>query len=219
MSALPAEPIDHRVRVAEARRAAMRERLIDATMAAYAAGDPTGHPVVDDVIRHAGVSRGSFYKHFDAVDAVFAVIGQRMAQEMLVSYSQLVAPLQDSAARMEPRHGAFIARVDFFDFLSSDRPRTRLVAMSLQDGRQHGTLDFNSIDAAIDLVIGISLEGARRILRTGTLDGAYIRELTGMVLRGLGAPPADADLAVGLAWRRLVEASDTLHWWKPVSPA
>ncbi|MEY4908980.1 MAG: hypothetical protein RL260_2698, partial [Pseudomonadota bacterium] len=25
----------------------MRERLIDATMAAYAAGDPTGHPVVD----------------------------------------------------------------------------------------------------------------------------------------------------------------------------
>lgn len=232
MSALPAEPIDHRSRVAEARRAAMRERLIDATMAAYAAGDPTGHPVVDDVIRHAGVSRGSFYKHFDAVDAVFAVIGQRMAQEMLVSYSHLVAPLQDSAARvalgplmaltraaMEPRHGAFIARVDFFDFLSSDMPRTRLVAMSLQDGRQHGALDFKSIDAATDLVIGISLEGARRILRTGTLDGAYIRELTGMVLRGLGVPPADADLAVGLAWRRLVEASDTLHWWKPVSPA
>ena len=36
---------------------------------------------------------------------------------------------------MEPRHGAFIARVDFIDFLSGDLPRSNLVALSLQDGR------------------------------------------------------------------------------------
>ena len=110
---------------------------------------------------------------------------ERMAGAINAAYKGTAWPVDAGRvvvaipAQFAASPSAFIARVDFFDFLSSDRPRTRLVAMSLQDGRQHGTLDFNSIDAAIDLVIGISLEGARRILRTGTLDGAYIRELTG----------------------------------------
>jgi len=151
---------------------------------------------------------------------------------VLASYSQLAAPLGDGAARvalgplmalvraaMEPRHGAFIARVDFIDFLASEEPRINLVALSLQDGRDRGALQFDSIDAAVDLVIGPSLEGARRILCTRTLDGAYIRELTAMVLRGLGVVPAAADRAVAQAWHRLVDESKSLHWWKPVSPA
>src|SRR5690606_20562906 len=84
---------DHRARVAGQKRERMRERLIDATMAAYLGCEAGRHPVVDDVIRLAGVSRGSFYKHFDAIDEVFAVIGRRMAQEMLASYGRLAAPL------------------------------------------------------------------------------------------------------------------------------
>ena len=76
---------DHRVRVAEQKRERMRERLIDATQVAYLACEPGRHPVVDDVIRIAAVSRGSFYKHFTAIDELFAEIGGRMAQEMLAS--------------------------------------------------------------------------------------------------------------------------------------
>lgn len=229
-SALPVG--DHRVRVAEQKRERMRERLIDATMAAYLGCEPDRHPVVEDVIRIADVSRGSFYKHFDAIDSVFAEIGRRMAQEMLSSYVHLAAPLTDGAARialgplmalarsaMEPRHGAFISRVDFIDFLASNQSRGNLVALRLQDGRARGELHFESVDAAVDLVVGLSLEGARRILRTRTLDGAYIRELAAMVLRGLGVPPPDADRAVALAWQRLVDEAASLHWWRPVGPA
>lgn len=223
---------DHRVRVAERKRERMRERLIDATMAAYLACTPGRHPVVDDVIRIAAVSRGSFYKHFDAIDEVFAEIGRRMAQEMLVSYVHLAAPLDDGAARvalgplmalvrsaMEPRHAAFVARVDFIDFLASREPRANLVALSLQDGRTRSALRFDSVDAAIDLVIGPILEGSRRILRARWLDSAYIRELTAMVLRGLGVAPVAADRAVAQAWQRLVDESASLHWWKPVAEA
>lgn len=223
---------DHRVRVAEQKRERMRERLIDATMAAYLGCESGRHPVVDDVIRLAEVSRGSFYKHFDAIDEVFAEIGRRMAQEMLVSYVHLAAPLTDGAARialgplmalarsaMEPRHAAFITRVDYIEFLASAQPGSNLVALSLQDGRERGALHFDSIDAAVDLVIGPSLEGARRILRTRTLDGAYIRGLAAMVLRGLGVAPADADGAVAQAWQRLADESASLHWWQPLSPA
>ena len=210
----------------------MRERLIDATMAAYVGCEPGRHPVVEDVIRIAEVSRGSFYKHFDAVDEVFAEIGRRMAQEMLVSYVHLAAPLTEGASRvamgplmalvrsaMEPRHGAFIARVDFIDFLSSAGPRDNLVALSLEEGRKCGALQFDSIDAAVDLVIGPILEATRRNLRSRTLALAYIRELTAMVLRGLGVASAAADRAVSQAWQRLVDESKSLHWWTPVSPA
>lgn len=219
---------DHRARVAGQKRERMRERLIDATMAAYLGCEAGRHPVVDDVIRLAGVSRGSFYKHFDAVDEVFALIGRRMAQEMLASYGRLAAPLPGGAPRvaigplmalaraaMEPRHGAFIARVDFVDYLASDEPRTHLVALSLHSGRESGAMHFDSIDAAVDLLIGTSLEGARRILRTRRLDTAYIRELTAMVLRGLGVAPAPAAQAVAQAWQRLEDEAATLHWWQP----
>ncbi|MDZ5455147.1 TetR/AcrR family transcriptional regulator [Azohydromonas lata] len=225
-------PQDHRVRVAEIKRERMRERLIEATMAAYLECEPGHHPVVDDVIRIAEVSRGSFYKHFEAIDEVFAEIGRRMAREMLQTYGRLTASLQDGAARMalgplmalvraamEPRHGAFIARVDFIEFLASDEPRASLVAMSLHEGRLHGAVTFDSIQAAMDLVVGTTVEGARRIVRTRTLDGGYIRELAGMVLRGLGVSPLAADRAVSQAWQRLVDESATLSWWKPVSPA
>lgn len=210
----------------------MRERLIEATMAAYLDCEAGHHPVVDDVIRLAEVSRGSFYKHFDAIGEVFVEIGRRMAQEMLVSYVHLAAPLTDAAARvalgplialtrsaMEPRHAAFITRVDYIEFLANARPGRNLVAVSLLDGRERGALHFESIDAAVDLVIGPSLEGARRILRTRTLDGAYIRGLSAMVLRGLGVAPAAADVAVTQAWQRLADESASLHWWKPLSPA
>lgn len=220
---------DHRVRMAEQKRERMRERLIDATMAAHLNCEPGHHPVVEDVIRIADVSRGSFYKHFDAIDEVFAEIGRRMAQQMLASYSHLAAPLTDGATRvalgplmalvrsaMEPRHGAFIARVDFIDFLASGLPRTHLVALSLQDGRSSGALKFQSMDAAVDLVIGSTLEAARRIVRTRSLDADYVRELSAMVLRGLGVPPATADRAVGQAWQRLVDEAASLHWWQPL---
>lgn len=222
---------DHRIRMAERKRELMRERLIDATLAAYLPCEPGRHPVVDDVVRTAGVSRGSFYKHFDAIDEVFVVIGQRMAQDMLASYSRLSVTLVDSAARialgplmaltrsaMEPRHGAFVARVDFIELLAGEPPHKHLVELSLLDSRKRGLLQFDSIDAAVDLVIGVSLEGARRILRKRTLDGAYIRELASMVLRGLGVEPGAADRAVAKAWQCLSDEAATLHWWKPLSP-
>jgi AcrR family transcriptional regulator len=217
--------------MAEQKRERMRERLIDATLAAYLPCEPGRHPVVDEVVRAAGVSRGSFYKHFDAIDEVFDIIGRRMVQDMLASYSRLATPLADSAARvalgplmaltrtaMEPSHGAFVARVDFIELLTGELQHSRLVELSMLDSRRRGLLQFDSIDAAVDLVVGVSLEGARRILRKRTLDSAYIRELTGMVLRGLGVTPAAAESAVAKAWRRLSDESATLHWWKPLVP-
>lgn len=218
---------DHRVRVAEERRLRMRERLIEATLLAYARCEHGAHPVIDDVIGIAEVSRGSFYKHFDAIDEVFAEIGRRMAAQMLSSYSHVVSPLEDGAARlvlgplmalvrasMEPHHGAFIARVDFIEFLASTHPRANRVALSLEDGRRRGALRFARLDAAADFVIGTTLQGARRVVRTGVFDIGYLRELCTMLLLGLGAGDAQAQAAFESAWQRLQDAQGELAWWK-----
>src|SRR5438128_9172407 len=136
----PAAPAqDFRVRVAGEKRARMRERLIAATLDAYLDLGPGRHPVIDDVIRLAGVSRGSFYKYFDALDDVLAEIGRRMADEMLASFERMFSPDDDPAVRiaggplmalartaMEPRHGAFISRVDFIDYLGGNDAQSHL---------------------------------------------------------------------------------------------
>jgi AcrR family transcriptional regulator len=223
---------DFRVRVAGEKRARMRERLIAATMDAYLTTDPGRHPVIDDVIGIAGVSRGTFYKYFDSLDEVLPEIGRRMANEMLDSFELLFGPIDDAAVRiaagplmglarsaMEPRHAAFISRVDFTEYLGGkDRP-SQVVARSFLDGRERGVLKFESIDAAIDVVIGTTVEGARRILRTRKLDGGYIREVATMVMLALGVPRKTAERAVGQAWQRLQQSSDSLPWWKPVRSA
>ena len=220
---------DFRVRVAAEKRERMRARLIAATLDAYLHAEPGRAPVIDDVIRLADVSRGTFYKYFDSLDEVLAEIGGAMAADMLASYERLFAgvdaavsvaagPLMAMArAAMEPRHGAFISRVDFVSLLAVEDPRALIVKRSLIDGRDAGTLHFASVEAAMDLVIGTSREGARRILETRVLDGAYIREVAVMVMLALGLDRTHAESAVSQAWQHLQQQSAGLHWWQPVA--
>lgn len=217
---------DHRHRVARERRARMRERLIAATMDVYSQSTGGRRPVIEDVIRAADVSRGTFYKYFDTLDEVLTEIGRSAASEMLLSYDRLFGPLDDGAvvlaigplmalarAAMDPPHGAIISHADMVD----DDPRRQLVYRSLNKGREQGVLRFDAIEAAFDLVIGTSVEGVRRISRTGQLDGASIRETVVMILLGLGMKRPAARRAVDAAWQLLQGASEHLHWWKPVN--
>lgn len=220
---------DFRVRSAADKRDRMRARLVAATMDAYLDAGVGHPPVIDDVIRIAEVSRGTFYKYFDSLDEVLAGIGRRMADEMLSSFERLFAGVEDGAVRsaagplmamaraaMEPRHGAFITRVDFIDFFGGEDPRSPIVRRCLADGRAQGRLKFDSLDAAVDLVIGVSVEGARRILKTRVPDAGYIRETAILVMLGLGLPRRDAERAVAASWRHLQDNAARLHWWKPI---
>lgn len=217
-----------RVRVAAEKRERMRARLITATMDAFLDAAPGRQPVIDDVIRVAGVSRGTFYKYFDSLDELLAEIGRNMADEMISGFDRLFADVDDAAVRtaagplmalaraaMEPRHGAFVSRVDFIEFLAGEDPRSLIVKRCLVDGRDQGTLKFQSLDAAIDLVVGTSVEGVRRMLKTRKLDNAYMREVATLVMMGLGLPPRSARRAVAGAWQHLQQRSAKLDWWKP----
>lgn len=219
---------DFRTRVGAEKRARMRERLMLATFDAYAGSTPGTRPVIDDVIRVAGVSRGTFYKYFESLDEILPELGQRLASEMVATYEQLFGQVADPAVRtaggplltlsraaMEPARVAFTSRVDFVQYFKPTDLHGMEVKTSLLRARAAGVLSFESLDAAMDFSVGAVLEGTRRILHAPGLDAAYVHELTALILRGLGMEPAAASLAVTQAWQVLTSVSAELPWWRP----
>ncbi len=61
---------------------ARREQLLEAALAAFLRG---GYHAthVEDIVKEAGVARGTFYLHFDSKHAVFSVLVDRMLQVFL----------------------------------------------------------------------------------------------------------------------------------------
>jgi AcrR family transcriptional regulator len=223
---------DFRSRVAREKRQRMRERLLCAAQTAYLHCPPGRSPVIDDVVRVAEVSRGSFYKYYDTLDALLAEIGQRMAADMIASFERLFGAVADPAVRvaagplmalaravMDPAHAAVIAHADRADLLNGKDPRHELVVNILNQGLAAGVFTFNTLESACDLVIGTTLEGGRRLALSRRLDGAYLRETVAMVLLGLGLSRPAADAAVAEAWQLLLAASGQLAWWQPLQVA
>ncbi len=203
----------------------------DWVLDAYAGSAPGTRPVIDDVVRVAGVSRGTFYKYFESLDEILPELGQRMAEEMVATYSQLFGEasgiadvavraaggplLTLSRAAMEPARVVFTSKVDFVAYFDRDDLHGMAVTACLREARAAGLMAFASLDAALDFTIGATQAGAQRIVHAPRLDPAYAQQLTAMVLHGLGMPLADAQQAVLTAWQVLMAHSAELPWWKP----
>jgi AcrR family transcriptional regulator len=221
-------PADFRSRVGAEKRGRMRERLLAATFDAYAGSAPGIRPVIDDVVRVAGVSRGTFYKYFESLDEILPELGQRMAEEMVTTYSQLFGDVADVAVRaaggplltlsraaMEPARVVFTSKVDFVAYFNRDDLHGMAVTACLQEARAAGVLAFASLDAALDFTSGATQGGAVRAMHAPMLDPVYAQHLTAMVLHGLGMPSADAQQAAATAWQVLMERAAELPWWQP----
>jgi AcrR family transcriptional regulator len=217
---------DHRVRVAREKRGRMRNHLLQSILVVCSGNTLSGPAVIDDVVRHAEVARGTFYKYFDSLDQAIAELGARLADEMTIGiypvYNVLDSPVMRTAtgfqlflarAVIDPAWGAFVSHIDLltnesilFDRMSSD----------IRLGITTGEYKVAMLEASGDLVLGLQTEAIRRIIR-GEQKGAYIQAMTGMLLRGLGVPPAKADKIVAQSYKRLCEeAPRSIPWWKPI---
>jgi len=216
---------DHRVRVARVKRERMRAQLLDAVLEVYPGQSGRGPAVIDDVIKVAGVARGTFYKYFPSLEDAVSALGAKLAHEMVAAiaslYDSLDDPVQRSAtgfqlylsrALIEPKWGELVAHLNHL------RPSNRLVVQISADllrGIKAGSYDLRAVDVGVRLILGAMIEGIKGII-DGAGSRAYIEELTGMVLRGLGVPPKIADHAVSVASRRLHDEGPTkLPWWRP----
>jgi AcrR family transcriptional regulator len=218
---------DFRVRVARERRERMRARLLSATFDVYQSASIAEPAVIDDVIRHAGVSRGTFYKYFSTLEQAVAELGSQMALDLLQSIKDVYCGVDDAAERvvggalmplaraaMQPRWGAFTSRVDFTrQGLSRHDQLLGFTMESLASARSENILAFESLTAAVDLVVGVVVEGMRRSANGDSIGQAYIRELLLFILSGLGAKRPVAKRITAAAWHRLVANADSFGWW------
>jgi AcrR family transcriptional regulator len=221
-------PADFRARAAGRRRERMRERLLDAVLAIYAADGRGERAVVDDLVQAAGVSRGTFYKYFNTLAEAVAEVGRRDADDALRAYVQIFEPETDplvkvaggpllglARAGFDPRRAAFTGRVDFAQVLDVPPPLYAVVGLNLEAARAAGVVRFSSLRAATDTVLGVTVQGVRRFARGGAFDEAYLHEVATMILQGLGAERPAAEAAVRLAWSRVRSQADRLPWWRP----
>jgi len=93
------EPLDHRVLSAAKRRKRMLAKLSDAALRVVARNGLEG-VTVDAVIQEAGVSRGTFYKYYDATSSLIAAVGAELAEDLILTVSPALQTYDDPAERL-----------------------------------------------------------------------------------------------------------------------
>jgi len=90
---------DHRTRVAAERRERMRRRLFESAIQLVAKKGPAATSI-DDVIQAAEVSRGTFYKYFDAPDTLFDALALELVNDIIRMAEPAVVRFDDPAHRV-----------------------------------------------------------------------------------------------------------------------
>lgn len=217
---------NHRSRVGRERRERMRKHLLQSVTSVCSGRSVQGRAVIDDVIRHAEVSRGTFYKYFDSLEQAIAEVAYNLVEEMVDAIPYYHA-LEDPVMRTATGFQTYLARaiidqewggfVTHLDLLSGEHVRIlEAIRGDMRKGVANGDYVLKSIDTAADLLMGAKIEAMRRIVSDG-LGAQYMREMTELVLTALGIAPARAEVVVREAYDRLCDMSPgSLSWWKPL---
>jgi len=220
---------DVRVRVARQRRERISEHLLSATLSIYLNGREGGPAIAEDVIKAAGVSRGTFYKYFNSVDEAVSAVGQRLAdqavRELIAAVpDKKVGPLAGAAlgaqmlmcrSALQPGWGDFVSRSDH---LSKDSAYVAAVRRTTLAGRAVGDFKFKSAKAAVDFQIGAVMGAMRRLVAGQSHRRDYIFEVAAISLKGLGADHGRSEAASIRASHDLsIIGPRHLPWWREFS--
>lgn len=187
---------ERRAEIGAARSLRTRNRLIEA--AARIIGLQGEHmPSIEDFIQEAGVSRGTFYKHFatrhDLMTALWEKVGRDPYRQTWIAY----AGVPDRAERVmigvkhqllratrNPAWGWLVLRI-WLEEGEMYEDVTSLARADIDAGQKEGRFSFQDSAHAADLVFG-ALMGATKTILTSGRDEEFIAEAAMMILRLLG---------------------------------
>lgn len=183
--------------------------------------------MIDDIVKQAGVSRGTFYTHFETVEQAIAEAGTMLADEMVEEMASTLAGVEKADMRMatamlmfltrsrvEEQWGSFIARIGL---LREDNILSQDIRADISRGVEAGQYSVDNTLAASDLIFGATIEGILRVIQ-GQHSIDYMKDMVVLVLRTLGIAATDARETVDESFTRLCAiAPTTVHWWKPLS--
>lgn len=212
--------VDHRIEVAARKRAQMRVRLLDATLKVFA-DVSRGPPTIDDVVKMARVSRGTFYLHFQSVDDALQALSQAQSDQMsrgaMEVYDLLKEPWQRFSvgfrgflmrAHLDPLWASFVTRSVA---VSDQLLVTTLMREDLRRGQEAGQFVFNDLRVAVDFMMSASVAGIRALGQGVPDPEGYMDDSLRMALSGLGCSSA-------LRERGVRFSREYLAGWKMKSP-
>lgn len=196
----PDDTINHRTRVAARRREKTRARLLESALLVFAQKGPQA--VIDDVIAHAGMARGSFYNYFRTNDELLDAVAGEINDELLHIVDRVVQRYEDPAERIAcgarlvlyaverfPLIGSFMARLSF-PTANGSLLTLRLVERDVGLGVATGRFCAISPRVAADIVLGVMLSAAYATAREPH-DGDHLGSVLAL-LRALGLDDAEA---------------------------
>ncbi len=194
---------DFRTRVAAEKRERMRTRLIESALQVF--NDKGAEAtVIDDLITHAQVSRGTFYNHFRTTDEAMAAVLQELGNELLMLVDAAIVDRPDPAerlacgvrmvlhaARQYPQAGRFISRVGVVRSLDK-MPSLGYLMRDLIEATQAGRFTLSDPMLGMDLVVGTTSAALFSLSARTSMSDDYPQEIAFHILLGLGMTRAAA---------------------------
>jgi AcrR family transcriptional regulator len=184
---------NHRTRVGRDRSVRTETRIIEAALRVFADMGPDA-PKIDDFVAAAGISRGTFYNHFESVEALLAATSEWTTRELLETIEAALEGIEGPALRFGIGLRLFFARA------RADRVWSRFVGrvwqvggleLPMEDFKQGlrlGIFRAPGASVAQDLIFGGVREALLRIGSEQT-RASYEDQMTELCLQALGADP------------------------------
>jgi len=187
---------------AELRRKRTRERLIEAALAVIAEKGSDAASI-EDFVAAAGVSRGTFYNYFPAVEDLVAALNDQMGEDLGKRFAAVTQGVRDPALAL-----ALIVQESFR--LAISDPARAWVALRIEGGNvprlaesirqfdrvfkaavEHGRFRSVNTDAARNLLFG-AVRLSQAELLAGRGHPSEINDLVALVLAAYGLPHDEA---------------------------
>lgn len=205
MNSVPFE--NHRTRVAAERRERTRTRLLQSALLVFSEKGPEA-AVIDDVLKLAGMARGSFYNYFRTNQELLEAVATEIGNELLRIVDPIVQERDDPiariacgarlilhAARNYPLLGAFLSKLTWPSG-ASQLQGIQFLARDLEAGVAARQISCPP-RVAVDLVMG-AMFGAASSLAHAPLPDDYPEAMVHAILRGLGVSTQAAAQAITL---------------------
>ena len=189
----------------QVQKAKTRIAIIRAAIPVFAQHGPD-IPVIDDFVKAAGVSRGTFYNYFqtprDLLEASMAYISDELIETIIPAVADESNPVIRLAtaarlfyrkARLDPVFRAFLSSVSSVGNLAAKRARA-----DLEEAIEKGLVKVKDIELAEAIAFGVMVFALRSSkVEAGGQERA--REVVRAILNALGVEPDLIDRAMQVA--------------------
>ena len=195
-----------RAEIGRAKSARTREQILGAARSLYAT-QAVEAVTVEDVVREAGVAKGTLYVHFKNIEAVQMVVADELTQTFVDLLQPRRALFEDpieriadgcrtflSQATLNPTWGGLVARYAW-SFPTVGSAARGLLADDLHQAAHQGRIAEISPQLGTAIVVGIVLQ-VMLSASEGNVRSSDVPFAVTAILQSLGIPRRDAHAAV-----------------------